>query len=59
MADAIVPEPLGGAHRDRKATLDAVRDALRVHLTQLCALSPDAVRGARYDRFRALGVISQ
>ena len=59
VADAIVPEPLGGAHRDRKATLDAVRDALRVHLTQLCALSPDAVRGARYDRFRALGVISQ
>jgi acetyl-CoA carboxylase carboxyl transferase subunit alpha len=56
VADAVVPEPLGGAHRDRKATLDAVRDALRRHLTELCAMPPESVRAARYDRFRALGV---
>lgn len=56
VADAVVPEPLGGAHRDRTATLMAVRDALRVHLNELCALPADAVRGNRYDRFRRLGV---
>jgi acetyl-CoA carboxylase carboxyl transferase subunit alpha len=56
VADAVVPEPLGGAHRDRAATIAAVGNALRKHLSEIWAIPPDAVRGARYDRFRKLGV---
>jgi acetyl-CoA carboxylase carboxyl transferase subunit alpha len=59
VADAVIPEPLGGAHRDREATLDSVGDALATHLDELCAIDRDAIAAHRYDRFRSLGVISE
>ena len=55
VADAVVPEPVAGAHR---ATADAVTrlgDAVEQHLGELSALSPEALKAHRYERFRALG----
>jgi acetyl-CoA carboxylase carboxyl transferase subunit alpha len=55
VADAMVPEPKGGAHRDVAQTVRNLGDALRTHLDELLALTPEQVKADRYDRFRRLG----
>jgi acetyl-CoA carboxylase carboxyl transferase subunit alpha len=55
LADEIVPEPLGGAHRDPATVLAGVRDAVVRALDELVALAPDALVSARYDRLRSIG----
>jgi acetyl-CoA carboxylase carboxyl transferase subunit alpha len=51
----VIPEPVGGAHRDPKEALRRVDEALGRHLDALRALGPGALRDDRYQRFRALG----
>jgi acetyl-CoA carboxylase carboxyl transferase subunit alpha len=58
-ADEIIPEPLGGAHRGPKVTMDAAGETLGRHFDALLELGPEAVRDDRYDRFRKLGVIAR
>jgi acetyl-CoA carboxylase carboxyl transferase subunit alpha len=53
--DRIVPEPVGGAHRDHAAASQALGDALVEELDQLRALSPDERRRKREERFLLLG----
>lgn len=55
VADEVIPEPVGGAHRDPKEALRRVDEAIARHLDALSALSPAALRADRYERFRALG----
>lgn len=55
VADEVIPEPVGGAHRDPKEALRRVDEALGRHLDALRALGPGALRDDRYQRFRALG----
>jgi acetyl-CoA carboxylase carboxyl transferase subunit alpha len=53
--DAIITEPLGGAHNDPAAAAAKVKSALLSHLGELLALSaPDRLR-KRYEKFRAYG----
>jgi acetyl-CoA carboxylase carboxyl transferase subunit alpha len=56
--DAIVPEPLGGAHRDPAAAITALGDAIARALADLSALTPDALRRDRRDKFLAMGRIA-
>ncbi|MEM1306100.1 MAG: acetyl-CoA carboxylase carboxyltransferase subunit alpha [Pseudomonadota bacterium] len=53
--DEIVPEPVGGAHRDHDALMATTRAAIAGHLEALSTLDPDAVRRDRQDRFLAIG----
>lgn len=53
--DEIVPEPIGGAHRDPDATFAAVGEAIARALDRLTATSADDLRAARLARFDALG----
>jgi acetyl-CoA carboxylase carboxyl transferase subunit alpha len=53
--DAIVPEPTGGAHRDRRAAVAAAGDAIAAALGDLDGLDPNAIRGHRADKFQAIG----
>ena len=53
--DAIVPEPLGGAHRDPAGTIAAVGEAVAAGLTPLLALEGPAIRGRRREKFLAMG----
>jgi acetyl-CoA carboxylase carboxyl transferase subunit alpha len=53
--DEIVPEPLGGAHRDADAASRSLRAALERQLNDLCVLEPERLLQARYERFRKLG----
>ena len=56
IVDRIVPEPLGGAHRDPDEAAALLGKALRESLAQLSSLSAEELRNQRYDKFRALGV---
>jgi acetyl-CoA carboxylase carboxyl transferase subunit alpha len=53
--DAIIPEPMGGAHRDPKASIRAVGDAVAAAFAPLRAMDRDAVRRDRQNKFLAIG----
>jgi acetyl-CoA carboxylase carboxyl transferase subunit alpha len=53
--DTIVPEPVGGAHRDAAAAIAELGDAIDAALNALTALSPAVLRQERRDKFLAMG----
>jgi acetyl-CoA carboxylase carboxyl transferase subunit alpha len=53
--DEVVPEPLGGAHRDPKTAVLAVRERILHHLDALAAVPTEERLEARYRRMRSLG----
>ncbi len=53
--DTIVPEPVGGAHRNAPATMTALGDALESALKPLLALDGDAIKAQRRAKFIAMG----
>jgi len=53
--DAVVDEPVGGAHRDPEAAGDLLRDWVVGQLDELVGEDPGALVERRYERFRALG----
>jgi acetyl-CoA carboxylase carboxyl transferase subunit alpha len=53
--DRIIPEPLGGAHRNREATIQAVGDTIFNLLSSLSEKSPQALIRDRREKFLALG----
>ena len=53
--DGIVPEPLGGAHRDPAAAVAATGRAISEALKSLRNLSREQLRGARAEKFLAMG----
>jgi len=55
LIDEVVPEPLGGAHRDPVATAEAVRASLSKSLKQLSELDPDTLIQQRYEKYRKIG----
>jgi acetyl-CoA carboxylase carboxyl transferase subunit alpha len=55
VADEVIDEPVGGAHRHRDEAVRRVGDAIERHLAELAGLSPDEVRTHRVGRFRTLG----
>ncbi len=59
ITDEIVQEPAGGAHRDPALAAKNVGDAIRRHLAQLKAMSPEQLVADRYRKFRAIGVYTQ
>jgi acetyl-CoA carboxylase carboxyl transferase subunit alpha len=53
--DAIVPEPVGGAHRNPKAAFDAVGRAIASALSELDGLGTDELLAARLAKFDSMG----
>jgi acetyl-CoA carboxylase carboxyl transferase subunit alpha len=53
--DQIVPEPLGGAHRDRDDVFRSVADAVEASLISLDGLPPEEIRRQRREKFLAIG----
>jgi acetyl-CoA carboxylase carboxyl transferase subunit alpha len=53
--DRIIPEPLGGAHRNPQATINTVKRSLTVSLAQFKSLSPEAIRDTRRQKFLQMG----
>jgi acetyl-CoA carboxylase carboxyl transferase subunit alpha len=57
--DGIIPEPVGGAHRDWEGAAGNLREALREHLRLLASMSPDDLVADRYEKFRKIGVFEE
>ena len=55
LIDAVLKEPLGGAHRDVDAIAATVKKALMDNLARLERLSVDELLEARYKRFTSFG----
>jgi acetyl-CoA carboxylase carboxyl transferase subunit alpha len=55
IVDRIIPEPLGGAHRDADAFVSRTLDAIDEELASLLLRSPADLREARYAKFRRIG----
>lgn len=53
--DSIVAEPIGGAHRGRDRAIEDTGDAVDLALTELEALTPEALKKARWDKYLAMG----
>ncbi len=53
--DRIVPEPVGGAHRDPGATAEALAAAIGEELDALSDLAPAELRRLREERFLRIG----
>ena len=54
LIDKIVPEPLGGAHRDPKAAIEATGRAIEKELKQLSTMDADALKRQRREKYLAM-----
>ncbi|MET0851843.1 MAG: acetyl-CoA carboxylase carboxyltransferase subunit alpha [Candidatus Rokuibacteriota bacterium] len=57
--DGVVPEPVGGAHRNWEQTATNLRAALRDQLWQLRSRSGERLVQERYEKFRRIGVFEE
>ena len=57
LIDEVIPEPLGGAHRNHKETANALFGVLTKHLSELMKMKVDDLLRLRYQRFRQIGEI--
>src|SRR6267143_805737 len=55
LVDAIVPEPLGGAHTDPDTTAETLKRHLLKHLVELLAIPAAERLKSRYEKYRAFG----
>jgi acetyl-CoA carboxylase carboxyl transferase subunit alpha len=55
VVDRIVPEPLGGAHRDPDAAIGSLKGAIIEELDGCAALGPNELRAQRRAKFLAIG----
>jgi len=53
--DRVIPEPLGGAHRDPEAAIGALKGAIIEELEGCAALGPDELLAQRRAKFLAIG----
>lgn len=53
--DGIVPEPLGGAHRDPTAMAETLRSRLQENLDELLQIPLDDLIEQRFQRYRSIG----
>src|SRR3990170_5021507 len=57
--DGIVPEPIGGAHRNWETTAENLRGPLRDALWELRSRTPEELVTLRYEKFRKIGVFEE
>ncbi len=53
--DEVVPEPLGGAHKDPAKTAAELKEAFLRHLRELVELPIEQLLQTRYERYRGIG----
>ena len=53
--DDIIPEPVGGAHRDQDAIVERTGTAISRALAEFDGMSPDEIRRQRHQRFLDIG----
>jgi acetyl-CoA carboxylase carboxyl transferase subunit alpha len=58
LIDDIIPDPVGGAHRDPQAAADNLQRWIVDRLRDLKRLKPETLVRRRYERFRHIGELS-
>ena len=53
--DEIIPEPLGGAHRDRDTMLENLKTSIKQNLDYFKDLSPEEIANERKNKFLKIG----
>jgi acetyl-CoA carboxylase carboxyl transferase subunit alpha len=53
--DNVIPEPIGGAHRDPAAAIKATGDAIADSLSSMDNLPPEEIRRQRREKYLAIG----
>jgi acetyl-CoA carboxylase carboxyl transferase subunit alpha len=59
IVDEVLPEPLGGAHRDPEQVARVIEEAVVRHLDELEAMSPAERRRQRVRKYQAMGVYKE
>ena len=59
IVDDVIPESLGGAHRNPAETAETICKWIDTHLTNLQKLDTEDLINARYERFRRLGEVEE
>jgi len=57
--DEIVPEPLGGAHRDYNGIAESMSKTIKKHLDQLMKIPTNTLLEERYKKFREMGIFKK
>ena len=53
--DEVIPEPMGGAHRNYDEAAQVVKERIRFHLNQLEKLSRDQLVNQRLEKYSKMG----
>ena len=56
--DEVIPEPLGGAHRDPQKTAQALKESIARNLKELKSSGKEGLLESRYKKFRVMGVVA-
>lgn len=59
IVDAVIPEPMGGAHTAPQQAADALKAAVIGQLEALAGLTPEQIRAGRYAKFRKFGEFTE
>ena len=59
LIDGVIPEPMGGAHRDPVAASETLSSTIAAAIETLAALPLEQVMEERYAKFRGMGVFSE
>lgn len=59
IVDEVIPEPVGGAHRNWDSTAMSIRKTLASNLSELSDLGANEIVAQRYDKFREMGEFSE
>ena len=59
IVDEVIPEPVGGAHRDAEKVAKSIKEAVMKHLGELLKLPKDILLKNRYEKFRKIGVYAE
>jgi acetyl-CoA carboxylase carboxyl transferase subunit alpha len=59
VVDEVIPEPLGGAHRDYDTTAAAVKKAILKNIDALSEMKVSELLESRYKKYRKIGVFAR
>ncbi len=57
--DEIIPEPIGGAHRDYESIAGSIGKVLKKHLNELMEKPLETLLEERHNKFRAMGALKK
>lgn len=59
VVDEVIPEPMGGAHRDRTVVAETLKEAIVRHLRELMQIDADTLLDKRLAKYRQLGRLAE